>query len=174
MRSLRGEVMEKQPILYPLTFRAPWTAPAFFALLLLLIGGAVMAGFYVVGLPWQAQCFMIAMIAFGLFLSTEIALYRLCLTEKGIAEYRFIGWQHHEWSDVVGWTKWGDNNLLFIKLQNGRTIGTDRPGFGEKEIAILAEALSEKAAPMARGDQSVLPWYLEWTVGGLMRAGPPT
>jgi hypothetical protein len=45
--------------------------------------------------------------------------------------------------------------------------------FGEKEIGILAEALSEKAGPITRGDQSVLTWYLEWTVGGLMRAGPP-
>jgi hypothetical protein len=156
----------------PTTFRAPWTASVFLATVFILGGLLLMVGFRFVGMPWPAQCFIIAVILFGAWSSLEIALYRLCLTHDAITEFRW-GWRSYQWSDVVGWTKWGDR-LLFIKLNNGRIIGTDRPGFGDEDVAQLFELLSRYAGPMARGDQAVLPWYLEWTVGAFLRASPPT
>ena len=135
------------------------------------MGAALLVAFRFRGLPWLAQAFIAGMIVCGLLFSLETALYRLRVSDAGISEFRF-GWRHYAWTDVVGWTRWGDGNLLFIKTANGRIIGTGRPGFGEGEIVLLADLLSAKAGPMARGDQSVLPWYLERTFGGLMRSEP--
>lgn len=122
-----------------------------------------------------AQLIVVAIYGCFVWFGYEIARFRLVLREQGLSVRRRFTSTDYRWDDVSGWTRWGDGSLLFLRLCDGRIVGADRPGFRTKDVETLAIILTHRAGHMLSPEKGVLPRYLEYTIGRMMRSGhPPT
>ena len=134
-----------------------------------LVGGVLLGVFRVVlDAPVFAQAFIVFLMACGYINAVIMAAGRCTVSSDGIQVSRFTS-RDYAWSDVEGWTRWGDRGVVFVRFNGGRVYGTDGPSFPSSQASVFAQLLSEHAGQQLTGENGILPWYLEHTIGGFMR-----
>ena len=165
--------MGSKPLDLPIAFQASRIASLFWIVLPFAACSLIVGVFRVVGLPMLAQLIVVAMYGCFVGFAFEIAGFRLVLREQDFTVRCWFTSRDYKWEDVIGWTRWGEGSLLFLRLRDGRIVGTDRPGFGTEDVERLSTILVAKAGHMVTQSKGVLPWYLDYPFGGIMRSGHP-
>ena len=124
--------------------------------------------FHTIGAPVFALVFIGCIIACALLSSVHVLTSYFTITETGIQSGYFFG-ASGGWSDVEAWTRWGQQGSLYIRLRNGRIVGTTGWAFYGDRVDVLESVLREHAGEPATGDAGVLPRLLDLTIGSLIR-----
>lgn len=132
------------------------------------IGIGLFGGFRWLGMPLFAQVFAGLLTFATLASSLHVLTSYFNITEHGIDAGYFFG-ASGSWDEIDAWTRWGKNGSLFIRLKNGRIVGTGGWAFYGDRVDILESLLRAHVGEPSHGDAGVLPRILDLTFGGLMR-----